>query len=367
MTTARLYGRFFGNTSLAVVTRGFEAALARAGILAGTSHVEAEESEDDDRAGADARHGIYVGPVGRFEEMMKRGMHQHHWLMVTPNSNRLPTDLVQVLEKWLAEGGRFPLGAPGRHLISPSTWAADVVQKHLFGAKVSVVPHGVSEQFHPHDEISKQTFRDFEEGQFRVIHFSTSSRQRKGTVELIQAWAEAGIGPGRRLLCVMDMEARNALEDALADLGIYHPETVAIVDRADFPPEAMAKTLASAHVVCQPSRGEGFGLVPLEALACGVPVIATNVTGHCEYLASPSAGMRPGVVAVRTGPLSPLDDLPGSTAPTLYPRALANALETAKTGWPRLQEEAMNAAWLVQRHWSWHASLAPFIQTLRNT
>lgn len=358
MTTARLYGRFFGNTSLAVVTRGFETALAQAGILSGTSHVEAEENEDDDRAGADARHGIYVGPIGRFDEMMKRGLHQHHWLMVTPNSNRLPTDLMQVLEKWVS--------TRSHHLISPSAWAADVVQKHLMSARVRVVPHGVSEQFHPHDEISKQTFRDFEEGQFRVIHFSTSARQRKGTLELIQAWGEAVLGPGR-LLCVMDMEARSALQDALADVGIYHPESVAIVDRADFPPEAMAKTLASAHVVCQPSRGEGFGLVPLEALACGVPVVATNVTGHCEYLASPGAGMRPGVVAVRTGPLSPLDDLPGSTAPTLYPRALANALEAAKTGWPRLQEEAMNAAWLVQRDWSWHASLAPFIQTLRNT
>ncbi len=33
-----------------------------------------------------------------------------------------------------------------------------------------------------------------------------------------------------------------------------------------------------------PTRGEGFGLPPLEALACGVPVITTGYSGHMDYL-----------------------------------------------------------------------------------
>ena len=38
-----------------------------------------------------------------------------------------------------------------------------------------------------------------------------------------------------------------------------------------------------AHVYVQPSRGEGFGLRPLQAMAQGCPTIATNAHGHAAY------------------------------------------------------------------------------------
>ena len=40
---------------------------------------------------------------------------------------------------------------------------------------------------------------------------------------------------------------------------------------------------AMAHVYVQPSRGEGFGLRPLQAMAQGCPTIATNAHGHGAY------------------------------------------------------------------------------------
>lgn len=361
MTIARLYGRFFGNTSLAVVTRGFDTALREAGILSGTVHVESEESEDDDRAGADARHGIYVGALGKLDEMMKRGLHRHYWLMVTPNSNRLPEDLIQALRQWATE--------PGRHFIAPSTWAAEVVESEL-RHEAHVVPHGVSEEFQINQEISAQTARDYMKGEFRVLHFSSSARQRKGTLELIQAWKIASLGAGSRLLCVMDAEAGVALYDAMAEEGITLPPSVQVMNRADLPAASMAKNLARAHVVCQPSRGEGFGLLPLEALASGVPVVATLVTGHRDYLRVPPASGSPtrrGVVPVMTGPLSPLDDVPGSLAPALDPAEIVRALGIAKQRWPELQEEAMGYAPSIHSHWSWQASLDEFLERLRVT
>jgi glycosyltransferase involved in cell wall biosynthesis len=40
-----------------------------------------------------------------------------------------------------------------------------------------------------------------------------------------------------------------------------------------------------------PSRGEGFGFVFLEAMACGIPVIASKVDGSCEAVHNGQIGI----------------------------------------------------------------------------
>ncbi len=52
----------------------------------------------------------------------------------------------------------------------------------------------------------------------------------------------------------------------------------------------LAATLASADVFVFPSRTDTFGLVMLEALACGVPVAAYPVEGPVDVITSPAAG-----------------------------------------------------------------------------
>jgi len=48
-------------------------------------------------------------------------------------------------------------------------------------------------------------------------------------------------------------------------------------------PEDEVSLYASAHCYLQPSRGEGFGLQPLQAIAQGCPTILTDAHGHADF------------------------------------------------------------------------------------
>ena len=79
----------------------------------------------------------------------------------------------------------------------------------------------------------------------------------------------------------------------LSDRLLFKPEV---------PTEAMADWYRVLDVYVAPQRWEGFGLTPIEAMACGVPVVATRV-GAFEDL----------VVPGETGLLVDPDDVPAMT------------------------------------------------------
>ncbi|HSX17895.1 MAG TPA: glycosyltransferase family 4 protein [Candidatus Saccharimonadales bacterium] len=57
------------------------------------------------------------------------------------------------------------------------------------------------------------------------------------------------------------------------------------------PPDKINLVYTEASLLCLTSTSEGIPLVALEAMACGVPVIATNVGGLPEIINNPSVGI----------------------------------------------------------------------------
>jgi glycosyltransferase involved in cell wall biosynthesis len=77
-----------------------------------------------------------------------------------------------------------------------------------------------------------------------------------------------------------DPSERDRLARLAADLGVTDRVDFGLVDRA-----GLVERYRAADALVFPSEWEEpFGLVPLEAMACGTPVVATGVGGSGEFL-----------------------------------------------------------------------------------
>ena len=102
-------------------------------------------------------------------------------------------------------------------------------------------------------------------------------------------------------------------------IGAYerHAKDLGILESVEFLGElsddALAQAYSSSSVFVLPSlnRLEGFGIVALEALSYGTPVITTSVAGSCDFIMRRNAGrvVPPGdEVALTTALAAMLED-----------------------------------------------------------
>jgi len=90
-------------------------------------------------------------------------------------------------------------------------------------------------------------------------------------------------------------------------------------DRIRVAPGDPLPALHAADVFVHPTYEDGFGYAPMEALACGVPVIVTKDTGMKEYVREPNNGY-----VVPTGRVAPIVDR--LTHLRRHPRAATSSL-----------------------------------------
>lgn len=89
----------------------------------------------------------------------------------------------------------------------------------------------------------------------------------------------AQTGPVRKVV-VGDGPALGALQRAYPDVAFLGTLTG----------QALADTYRAADVFVFPSRTDTFGIVLIEALACGLPIAAFDVPGPCDIVTDPSLG-----------------------------------------------------------------------------
>lgn len=113
------------------------------------------------------------------------------------------------------------------------------------------------------------------------------------------------------------------------------------------PRHELAALYRTHHLFCLPARSETFGIVVLEALTCGLPVIATNVGGIREMLRDGENGL-----------LVPAEDA----------RTLAHSIATLARDEPLRMRLAGNARASVLPRFEWRAigeRMAEVLRTMR--
>ena len=146
------------------------------------------------------------------------------------------------------------------------------------------------------------------DGEKLLAHVS-NFRKVKRTGDVVEIFARlhaAGVWPagheragtpgGVKLLMVGDGPERAACEALAREHGVWHD--VRFIGKQ----EPVEEILSVADLFLMPSASETFGLAALEAMACGVPVVSTDIGGLPELNVD-------GV----TGFLRPLGDLDGLT------------------------------------------------------
>ena len=109
-----------------------------------------------------------------------------------------------------------------------------------------------------------------------------SSLARKNPRGVLAAWAQAFAGDPE---CELTLKTQNGglFPKELAALHAAAPANVRVVD-AVWPYAEVQSLIAGADVLISLHRAEGFGLTPAEAMALGVPVLATAWSGVLDFM-----------------------------------------------------------------------------------
>lgn len=169
-------------------------------------------------------------------------------------------------------------------IVVPSAYVAERVSGllRIEPSRVRVVPLGVSGAFSAagSERIICEACRRFgvSPGRFAVCVGAVSTR--KNVIALVRALAE--LGSAGLPLVMIGPDGQGSRE---VDAEIARLDGRSRVLRTGFLPDADAAALVQgAAVLLHPALGEGFGFVPLEAMAVGTPVIAGRVSSVPEVV-----------------------------------------------------------------------------------
>lgn len=185
--------------------------------------------------------------------------------------------------------------------------------------RFNVIPNGIdTDLFYPIPEIKRE--------KNRIIVTSSSETPLKGLNYLLEAVAEISSARKIKLVVVGTLKENGEIQKLIIRLGIK--ECVTFTGRIEN--DVFVRQYAKASLAIVPSVYEGFGFPAGEAMACGLPVIATTGGALPEVLGDA-----------------------GILVPPANAKALANAILTLIDDSDRAKRMGVNGYNRIRNHFTW--------------
>jgi len=236
------------------------------------------------------------------------------------------------VERWRRGTWRDQLSTAGHIVCVSETTRADVLRTlDIDEARVSVVANGVRPIFHRLPAKAVQAVRSQLPGTYLMMHVASGWQPRKnfeGTIRVLQ-------------------ELRNRqLDVKLVRAGVPLPASAAaeadrlgmsahIIERGRVSDQELVELYNASDVFLFPSFYEGFGWPPVEAMACGTPVVTSTAPALTELIAD--AGI--------AAPAADVPALAGAVASVLTDRTRRDQLiergldRAAQFSWQRTAQD----------------------------
>ncbi|MFC1924219.1 glycosyltransferase family 4 protein [Chloroflexota bacterium] len=166
--------------------------------------------------------------------------------------------------------------------IAVSEWAKGFVSRY-FPGDYNIIPHGVdTERFSP--EIAP--IEDFCDGKLNIL-FVSRLEKRKGITYLLKAFERVKKEIPQSRIIIVGPGNKDRYQELVNTINLKDVVFTGGVSHADLP-----RYYRTADIFCIPATGqESFGIVLLEAMAAGKPIVASNIPGFASVLTHDIEGL----------------------------------------------------------------------------
>ena len=160
-------------------------------------------------------------------------------------------------------------------MLTPADYSRQIMKGCGVNIPIHLFPHGIDTSLFPYQSRVKNI-------PFTFVYCGEMSK-RKGTQDLINTFKDLfGNSDKYRLILRSNMDMLYYNGSEIEALTRNQPNIE--VHFKNFGQQELSEYYKRGHVYVYPSRADWFGMTPFEALASGMPTIATSTNGYYEFI-----------------------------------------------------------------------------------
>ncbi len=290
--------------------------------------------EEVDRLVIESPEGLEVDQSLTFGSVLSA--RQRHWARQTVvwlyhELNRVPPNLVEEINS-------------NDHVYATSSFVRQVFLAHGVRVPVSVLAHGIYPQDYPF--VARRR-----EGEF-VFLCVAEATSRKNLPMLVDCFEKAFAGrKDVRLILKVGIHSADTLQEQIGRSDRVTLDTRLLPAERD-----LAELYGRAHAFVLPTRGEGFGMPVLEALATGLPVIVTGYSGPLDFCTAENSYLL-GIRGLVDSDPGCFPHLPGQWADP-DPDHLIHLMRHVYENYDEALHKGAVASRMVHTAWTWEQQLS---------